>query len=1060
MSDSTSTYARRAYRRARHGIHNLAHAEVIADPSGYIDAIRELGPLFFDEVGQVWVCSGYDAATEILSDPRRFSSARFHSPDDLQRRNLGAVAGVVDMLSRQMLFLDPPDHIGPRAAIRDHFLPARVRRSDAALRDIVASVLTTLPGGGAIDLISDFAGRLPTALVAGLLGVTDRPERIGRWADAYERLLGSLSTLPGIKDEEVIATLDEAMAAFQNEAAARLSSPGTDLISSMTAGLRDRPPANVQDRDNALRTVAANCVVLAAGGYQTLTHLISSTLLLLERHPGQRRLLQDDPARIDSVINEVMRLTGSSQYVARRANTDHEIQGVGIRAGETVLVLLAAANLDPARFTDPKAMRIDRAEGRHLGFGFGRHHCVGAPYAERMARWAVLDFLARYPGYRFDTGPSALEWGRHANTRCLAHARVLLDGTPARDEREQPWSAEWNDTAVPLGPERCWHQVFERHAAVRPDAVAVIDRGTAHTYRDLDQRANALARLLRGRGVEPGRVAGVTMSRSVDFIIAVIAIGKAGGAFMVADPTCPPERLRAMIIEASARLLLTDERTRTGISALSLPAEILEAGTEARAATPPVTGVHSGDTAYVAFTSGTSGRPRAVAVNHEALVNLHVAQRRTLRLGAGDRVLQFFSPNFDGWVFDLASSLLSGAALLIGSADQLTVGPGLARLMRDGEVTVATLTPSVWAALPVLPMPRLRIVAAAGERLPPAVVRKWSAPGRRVLNLYGPAETAVWATWHECDDGDGEPPIGRPVPNKRVYLLDRDGRPVSVGHSGELHIGGIGIGRYLGRPDLMDERFLPDPFSTEPGRLLYRTGDICRWRPDGVLEYVGRRDRQVKIRGQRVELEEVERAIEAVPGVRACAVTQRGQSLEAVVVAESGSFDEPAIRGHLVARLHSGMIPARFAFVDELPRTLVGKLDRQESTSPEDRPVLEAASGSPPAPVLKAASGPPPRPHTTTVGERHGHPPEEPPFAEESRLTWRIACVFASCLKLPQRRVRATSDFFSLGGDSLSVAELLTSVERETGSLLDIEQIIGAPTPQAISAHVLTGRAS
>ncbi|MEU6788777.1 amino acid adenylation domain-containing protein [Nonomuraea angiospora] len=1065
MTAATTTRAQGLYERGRHGIHNLSRPRVIADPSAYIDAVRELGSLFFDEVGQVWVCSGYAQAAEILSDFQRFSSARFHTPETLDGHGLGAFVGVGDMLARQLLFLDPPEHTALRASMREQFMPARVRGRDAELREMVATVLDGLPGGETIDLIGDFAEKLPSALVSGLLGITDGPERLNRWAHAYERLLGSLSTLPAVKDREVIETLDEAMTSFHAMAAERLAAPGADLISSMVAGIGGGP----QEVDAALRTVAANCVVLTAGGYQTLTHLVSSALLLLDGDRRQRRLLQEDPGLIESAINEVMRLNGSSQYVARRATATLDFHGAEIRAGQTVIVLLAAANLDPERFTDARAFRVDRDEGRHLGFGLGRHYCVGAPYAERLARWAVLGFLDRFPDHRLDPGPGATEWGMHANTRCLSRARVLLrapvakpeerEGAPAPlEEREDLRKAaeqdtparveEWNDTETPLGQARCWHQAFERHAAARPDAVAVVDQGVEHTYGDLDRRANALARHLREHGVEPERVVAVVMSRSVEFVIAVLAIGKAGGAFLLADRDCPPERLRAMAAEASVHLLLVDERTGPVLADLALPAETLLVTARERAQTPPVTGVAAGNTAYIVFTSGTTGRPKAIVISHEAVVNLHVAQRRVFHIGAADRVLQFFSPNFDGCVFDLTMALLSGAALVVGSDRQLTVGPGLARLMRDTGVTVATMTPSVWAALPVLPLPRLRVVAAAGERLSAGLVRRWSAPARRVLNLYGPAETAVWTTWHDCGDADEEPPIGRPVANKRVYLLDQDGRPVPVGREAELHIGGIGVGRYLGRPDLMENRFLPDPFCAEPGRLLYRTGDICRWRADGVLEYVGRRDRQTKIRGQRVELEEVERVIEAAPGVLACAVSERDQALEAVVVANSGAVTEDTIRDHLAARLHSGMIPARFTFVDELPRTITGKraalLDpgslRPTPTPPRAtaRPVVDPLPRAGACPASTA-------PGAATAGS----------FSAQTRLTWRVAQFFATCLTLPQRRVRADADFFSLGGDSLAVSELLVSVEKESGLLLDVEQILDEPNPAGIAAYVL-----
>ena len=1080
-----------SYDHGRHGIHNLTRPEVIADPQIYLSAVTELGPMFYDEVGKMWVCSGYAEAAQILTDHRRFSSARSHKPEVLARRGLTKVAAAGAMLVEQMLFMDPPDQVDLRAAVRDQFSAARVRERDGLVREMAETVLESLPDDGLIDLIDDFAAKLHVALVGQLLGITDRPERLTRWADAYGRLIGSLSTLPNVRDREVIPVLDEAMITLREHARDRLANPRDDLISSLVAGINARPRPSNPDSTFDLDTVAANCVVFAAGGYETLTHLVSTGLVLLNRHPDQRRLLEADPELIDSAIDEFMRLDGSSQYLARQAIEDVEVGGTLIPAGQPVLVLLVAANRDPRKFTDPHRLDISRQEGRHLGFGLGRHYCIGAPYAERMARWAILGFLRRYPGYRIGSprssdGSDSLIWSPHVNTRCLAHAYVSVgsaavagpeeptepasaetgiaakaaaeaaveaaaeaavevaagsNGTPdsaagllSEAERHQ-LLVEWNDTATPLGPLGCWHQLFEQRARLAPTAVAVEDQGVGHSYQDVDQRANALARTLRERGVEPETVVGIVMRRGVRLVVAMLAVAKAGGAFMLAEPACPPERLRVMLADASATVLLTDDRTAPELSAMHL--QPLVVGGADTLPQPPVTGVNAGNTAYVVFTSGTTGRPKPIAISHESLINMHIAQRRVLNLGPSDRVLQFLSPNFDGCVFDTTMAVLCGAVLVTVPLAQLAVGPPLLRTLRDRRITVVTFTPSVWAALPHDELPDLRVAAAAGERLPAAIVRRWSRPGRRVLNLYGPAETAVWATWHECTNGVEEPPIGRPVPNKRVYVLDERHRLVRPGVTGELHIGGLGIGRYVGRPDLMEQRFRPDPFCGEAGRLMYRTGDLCRWRDDGTLEYLGRRDRQTKIRGQRVELDEVERVLETAPGVAMCSVAERDGRLEAIVVPDGTGWDQSAVRSHLAARLHSGMVPATFVLVGELPRTETGKVDRHVPPPAATPPVVEPPVAAPP-------------PEVSLPVQRTGNG-----FERESGVTWRIAKFFASCLQLPQVEIKAESDFFSLGGDSLANAELLTAVEDEFGVMLDVDELLQEPTPAGIAACVL-----
>lgn len=1052
------------YDRSRHGIHNLSTPEVIADPTSYIDAIAELGPLFFDEVGQVWVCSGYRESAEVLTDFRRFSSARLRSSDALTGRGLKSVATVADLLVEQMLFIDPPKHTAIRSSIQNQFTASRVRERDEAMKTIVDAALNDLPLHGEIDLITQFSQKLSSPLIAHLLDINHHVKQIAQWAEAYETLLGSLSTLPNIRNKEIIPILNEALSFFQAEARTRLDSPRDDLISSMVAMLRGNQLSQ-EDADALIYSIAANCIVLLGGGYQTLAHLVSTGLLLLDKYPSQQRRLREAPNLIDLAINEFMRIDGSSQYVARQAAVDSELGGKHILAGQTVIVHLAAANLDPRTFTNPRALDIERREAKHLGFSMGRHYCIGAPYAQRTARWAILGFLDRYPSYHVRRGSEVLVWGFHPNTRCLAHAYVHVkaespDPTvesgpavtrepefsgqstkPVYAELSQPdqhlLTVDWNDTATPRCPYACWHQLFEHRARLAPNTIAVNDGNVAHSYREIDQRANSLARMLRTQGVQPESVVGVTMERSVDFIVTILAIAKAGGAFLLADTSCPVGRLKDMLEEAAVTLVLADEMTAMRLAPVIPSVRLLTLDCHQTDATAPLSGVSAGNTAYVVFTSGTTGRPKAIAISHEGVVNLHVAQRQIFRIGPHDRVLQFLSPNFDGCIADIVLALLSGATLVVAPTVYLMVGPPLIRLLREQQITTVILTPSVWAALPDAELPDLRIAAAAGERLPAALVARWSRPGRRFLNLYGPAETAVLATWHECSDSAMTPPIGRPVANKRAYVLDEQLRPVPIGQHGELCIGGLGVGRYLSRPKLMEELFVIDPVDGMPGQLIYRTGDICRWLPDGSLEYLGRRDRQVKIRGQRVELDEIEKVMENVPGVAASAVHEREGQLHALIVAERRGLDESTIREQLVRRLHSGMIPTTFTMVDKFPLTTNGKVNKES--------VAELTQESSTRPMLRAPSNA----HVLNMGIDADTSPQN------SRLTWRISQIFADCLNLSQQRVKANSDFFSLGGDSLAMATFLAILERETGTLVDVGNLLNDPTPTGIATYIV-----
>jgi amino acid adenylation domain-containing protein len=602
---------------------------------------------------------------------------------------------------------------------------------------------------------------------------------------------------------------------------------------------------------------------------------------------------------------------------------------------------------------------------------------------------------------------------------------------------------EWNNTTSRLPAHNGWHHLVEYWAHLTPDATAIEDETGAHTYRELDQRANALAALLRTHNVQPGSVVGVFVDRSADLALVALAIAKAGGAFLLADPDSPPERLRAMADESRAEVVIASPATRPRLDTIDLPATILVPDTRAHAAHPPNTGANLGTTAYVVFTSGTTGRPKGIAIDHESVVNLHAAQRHVLRVAPTDRVLQFLSPNFDGCFFEILAALSTGATLVFAAPSRLVVGPPLLRTLRDRRVSTVVFTPSVWAALPDDPLPDLRIACAAGERLPAPVAARWSAPGRRFLNLYGPAETAVWATWHEVTDPVTAPAIGRPVANKRVYVVDEHLMPVGIGESGELCIGGIGVGRYLSQPHLMQQRFAVDPFATRTGELMYRTGDIGRRLPDGALEYLGRRDRQVKIRGQRIELEEVERVLETAPGVRECAVSAHEGRLTATIVPAGENIDEADIRQYLSARLHSGMMPATMVTVATLPRTAVGK--RQQPLASTATPDVQAVTVPAPAPPAQPVVAPARTEAPASAGEG----------AASSLATWRLSRIFAECLDIPAQTVRTDTDFFSIGGDSLALSALIARTEEEFGVELDIDELLAKPAPGPLAESVL-----
>ncbi|HEV2705204.1 MAG TPA: amino acid adenylation domain-containing protein, partial [Pyrinomonadaceae bacterium] len=492
-----------------------------------------------------------------------------------------------------------------------------------------------------------------------------------------------------------------------------------------------------------------------------------------------------------------------------------------------------------------------------------------------------LHLLAVYDRSRFD---------KAAVARLLAQFETILDSMLANrrghlsdislltEVERRKVLVEWNETQADYPADLCIHQLFERRVEATPDVPAVIFEEQQLTYRQLNERANRLAHYLRARGVRPEVLVGVLMERSTEMLVSILAILKAGGSYVPLDPSYPKERLAFMLEDARVSVLLTQQRLLKEIPEHAAQLVAVDAEREALARESeenPHVEVLPENIAYVIYTSGSTGTPKGVLVTHRGVSNMSEAQLRTFRLTPGERVLQFASINFDASVFEMVMALRSGATLCMGTPESLLPGPTLLQFLREKSVTFVTLTPSTLAALPVEPVESLRTITVAGEACSAELVSNWGSQ-RRFFNLYGPTEATIWVTTAgEIAEGE-TPPIGRPVSNLQVFLLDRNLQPVPVGMPGELHIGGVGLARgYLGRPGLTAEKFIPHPFSHEPGARLYKTGDLAAYRPDGQIEFLGRNDYQIKIRGFRVELEEIEAVLRHHAAVRDCVVRAR-----------------------------------------------------------------------------------------------------------------------------------------------------------------------------------------
>lgn len=629
---------------------------------------------------------------------------------------------------------------------------------------------------------------------------------------------------------------------------------------------------------------------------------------------------------------------------------------------------------------------------------------------------------------------SAYLWARHYRsllTSSLADPGAASAALDAMDEDERRvlvagWSRQ-NADAGTAG----FHRMVERHAAARPDAAAVaFDGERSLTYRQLEQQANRLAHELRARGVGPEVVVGLCLERSPEMIVAQVAVLKAGGAFLPLDPGYPGDRLAFMVDDSGARLLVVSGATQGRLSSspvARLNLEELSADPAARSASPPQTAEDPEQLAYVIYTSGSTGRPKGVLVPHRGLANLGRALAEVWDLNGDSQHLLFASFGFDASVADLASAFTAGATVHLARPEEQFPGPPLLRLLEERGITHVCLPPSTLAVLGNASLPRLRSICVAGEACSQEVVARW-APGRRFSNAYGPTECTVAVSAEVCAPDGRRPPIGRPIPNVRAYVVDEGLRLVPIGVPGELLVGGIGVARgYVNRPELTAERFIEDPFCPSGGRL-YRTGDLVRWLADGRLDFIGRVDDQVKVRGYRIEIGEIEASLAALSGVRDAAVVAHGEGAEkrlvAFVVVDSGTGAD--LRAKLQERLPSYMVPSIIERLDRLPVTPNGKIDRRGL---RDR----AGLAMPP-----------------DLG--HAEPFEGEGLEAEVAEAWREAAGIA--------RAGLDDNFFDLGGQSLTLVRVQQRLEQRLARPIPTTDLFAFPTIRTLARHLARGEAA
>ncbi|HVR95613.1 MAG TPA: amino acid adenylation domain-containing protein [Thermoanaerobaculia bacterium] len=641
---------------------------------------------------------------------------------------------------------------------------------------------------------------------------------------------------------------------------------------------------------------------------------------------------------------------------------------------------------------------------------------------------SVVSGTLQYNSDLFDR-TTAMRMAGHLETLVAAAAcdpDLPVAELPLLDEAESMQVLlEWNDTERPCPQVPLAHELFAAHARRQPEATAVAAAdGRRLTYGELEARANRLAWHLRGLGVGPEVLVAICTERTLDRVVGIVGALKAGGAYVSLDPTYPKERLTYLLEDAGAPVLLTEERFLPALPETRAQVVLLDGEWEGDGSQAPESGVTPDNLSYVVYTSGSTGKPKGVQIPHAGLMNLVRWHQDLYGVAPGERGTQIASPAFDASIWELWPYLAGGASLHIPDEETRLSSSGMIRWWAEQGITLAYLMTPLAEGVLEEEVPegldlQVRALIIGGDRLHR---RPRPEVGFKLMNHYGPAEYTVTSTVVQVPpegQGSGIPTIGRAVNNTRIYVLDRRQHPVPVGVPGELYVAGVGLARgYHARPDLTAEKFVPDPFSEEPGARMYRTADLVRYLPDGDMDFLGRLDHQVKIRGLRIELGEIESVLGQHPQVREAAVLVRedrpgDKRLTAYIV---GGVEVEDLKAFLRERLPEYMVPAAFLLLESLPLTSNGKVDRRVLPAPELQPEAEYVA------------------------------PRNPVEAV-------LASIWSKVLKA--EKVGVHDNFFDLGGHSLLMTQVTSRVRRTFRVEVPLRAYFESPTVERLAQVVV-----